>query len=147
MKKLIIVLVIGALGFVYWVSQREAPEVGQQIEIGGTNIESAELTAVGDYTGVGVAARTWDGTTYAHSVNADLDPPAQGKFYEGWLVRPDPFEILSTGRLEPNAIGYGLSFTIDRDMREYTNVVVTEETEANGLDGIPEAHVLEGAFE
>jgi len=148
MKKLIIVLIIGAVGFLYWVSQKEAPapEEGSQVEIGGQNIESAELTAVGDYEGVGVAARTWDGTTFAHSINADIDAPAEGTFYEGWLVRPNPFEIVSTGKLTPNVVGYGLSFTIDRDMREYTNVVLTEETEANGLDGVPEAHVLEGAF-
>ena len=29
---------------------------------------------------------------------------------------------------------------------EYNEVVITEETEANGLDGNPEIHVLEGSF-
>jgi hypothetical protein len=148
MKKFIIILIIGAIGFLYWVSQRAAPapQEGQKIEIGGTDIESAELTAVGGFEGVGVAARTWDGTTFAHSINADIDAPAPGTFYEGWLVMPDPFELISTGKLEPNAVGYGLSYTVDRDMRGYTDVVVTQEKEANGLDGIPETHVLEGSF-
>ena len=41
---------------------------------------------------------------------------------------------------------YVLTFSAPRDYPEHNKVVLTEETEALGLDGIPEAHVLEGSF-
>jgi hypothetical protein len=41
---------------------------------------------------------------------------------------------------------YVLQFESQEDMSSYKKVVITEETEANGLDNNPEAHVLEGNF-
>ena len=40
----------------------------------------------------------------------------------------------------------GFFFSDDLDMRNRDEVVITEETVANGLDDMPEAHVLEGSF-
>ena len=149
MKKLIIIAVIAILAG-YWLVGRQGdtgPSGGfmmdeQAVILSGT----AQLRAVGEYTGSGTATRKWDGTTFLHTVSAAIGAPAEGKFYEGWLVRPEPFEFVSTGRLEATDDGYGLTFVMERDFREHVNVVITEETEANGLDGIPEAHVLEGSF-
>ena len=106
--------------------------------------EEIELTAVNDYTGSGVAVRGLDGTTFTHQLYAQIEDPANGKFYEGWLVGEN---VVSTGRLEKNDDGvYYLEFTSEKDLSNLNEVVVTEETEANGLDGIPETHVLEGSF-
>jgi hypothetical protein len=148
MKKIIlIIIVLGVAG--YWFLGRDDAPSGDVTELNPEAVilsGTAQLSAVGDYTGEGVAGRQWDGTTFVHAVTAVLGAPADGTFYEGWLVRPDPFEFISTGKLSAGDDGYGLTFSMDRDLTGHTNIVITEETEANGLDGVPEAHVLEGAF-
>ena len=111
-----------------------------------TDVESADLNAVGDYSGSGTATRQYEGSTFTHTVTANIGAPAEGKFYEGWLVRKIPFSIVSTGKLEKNSNGYALSFTSADDLNSHSGIVVTEETESMGLDGKPEAHVLEGGF-
>lgn len=107
--------------------------------------EEAILSAVGDYTGSGTATNVdnTDGDTI-HEVVASLDEPAEGKFYEGWVVGPS---VISTGALESEGDGeWSLIFTTNQDISAHDRVVITEETLANGLDGVPEDHVLEGSF-
>jgi hypothetical protein len=117
-----------------------APEQVQTVS------ESTILEAVGTYTGSGVATRSWDGVTFTHTVTADLSDPATDKFYEGWLVAPSPLRFFSTGRMTKQGNQYVLTYTAAQDYPEYSDVVITEETTALGLDGEPEAHVLEGSF-
>jgi hypothetical protein len=110
-------------------------------------IESTKLEAVGGYTGSGTATRSFDGSIFTHTVAADIGDPAQGKFYEGWLVDKSPtLKFFSTGKMVKEGGKYTLKFTAKQDYPDYPDVVITEETEANGLDGVPEAHVLEGSF-
>ena len=73
--------------------------------------------------------------------------PAAGKFYEGWLVKKTPsLTFISTGKLaEENGV-WKLNFISPTNYMEYGQVVVTEESAANGLDNKPEAHVFEGDF-
>ncbi|MDQ3158938.1 MAG: anti-sigma factor [bacterium] len=106
----------------------------------------AQLSAVGEYTGSGEATRTFDlaGPKFFHDVIANIPDPAEGKFYEGWLVNNGKF--FSTGKLEKNGEQYILNYVGDKDYPDHNLVVITEETEANGLDNKPEAHVLEGSF-
>lgn len=107
-------------------------------------VEEAVLESVGTYTGDGLATRSFENGQFMHEVVANLDDPAEGKFYEGWLVGNG---FISTGRLESEGDGeWSLVFTSDEDLRSRDEVVITEETEANGLDNMPEAHVLEGSF-
>lgn len=109
---------------------------------------AAELSPVEPYSGSGVAVIIFDGTQFVHEVSATLPDPAEGKFYEGWLVRQQPQTVfISTGRLEKLEDGYNLQFQSDQDLSQYTSAVITEETEAQGLDGVPETHVLEGTFD
>lgn len=111
------------------------------------NYEETTLSAVGAYTGTAIATRSYTNAMFQHEVIAQLGDPAEGKFYEGWLVTPDLSSVISTGKLVKEAEGeYSLSFTADTDLRANVDVVITEETLANGLDGVPEAHVLEGSF-
>ena len=90
-----------------------------------------------------MATRTVEGE-YVHTVTANLGDPAPGDFYEGWVVGPS---VVSTGALEEEEDGvWTLVYTSTEDLSEHDRVVITEETSANGLDGIPEDHVLEGSF-
>ena len=107
-------------------------------------VEEATLVAVNGYRGSGEATRSYQDGEFMHEIVADLDDPAEGKFYEGWLVGD---RIVSTGRLENEGDNnWSLIFLSDEDLSSFDEVVVTEETEANGLDGIPETHVLDGTF-
>lgn len=109
--------------------------------------EEAELSAVSGQEGSGIATREYDGLAFIHTVTAFLDNAPAGKFYEGWLVKKDSEPLFfSTGELEPQGGGYGLVYSVNEDKSDYTEIVVTLESEANGLDGIPEVHVLEGEF-
>ncbi len=108
--------------------------------------ESTNLVAVGGYEGSGTATRQIaNADVFNHTIKAEIQPPAEGKFYEGWLVSSSGF--ISTGKLlagENNE--WMLEFEDNKDLSDYTQVVVTEETLADGLDNKPEAHVLEGEF-
>ena len=106
--------------------------------------QEATLEAVGTYTGSGSAESSYDGKMYSHKVTADIGDPAEGKFYEGWLV--GSFGFVSTGKMVKEGNQYVLQYESQEDMSSYKKVVITEETEANGLDNNPEAHVLEGNF-
>lgn len=119
------------------VSQEEAePE---------PEVEITMLEAVGSYTGSGTASRYFDSGRFIHIVEAEIPEPADGKFYEGWLVKGASF--FSTGKMESVDGRYELIYEANEDKSDYDDVVITEETEADGLDGKPEAHVLEGKFE
>lgn len=149
MKKIIILLVIVVAAGYWFIGRDSGPGESEQVQLDPKEVllsGSARLEAVGDYTGSGTATRQWDGKTFVHTVETNLGDPADGKFYEGWLVRPEPFEFISTGRLQQTDNGYGLVFSMPGNLTEHINIVITEETEASGLDGIPEAHVLEGSF-
>lgn len=111
-----------------------------------THAASITLRSVGNASGSGNATRTYDGTTFTHTVSASLPDPAAGKFYEGWLVQADKKTFISTGALTKDGVAYVLTFSDQSDRRDYPLVVITEETTANGTDNTPETHVLEGAF-
>ncbi len=104
-----------------------------------------EIQAVGSYSGSALAVRSYLDGKFSHSVEADISDPASGKFYEGWLVKGSSF--FSTGKMTKENGKYVLKYQSTDDQRDYNEVVITEETESLGLDGNPEAHVLEGEFE
>ncbi|MFC1651552.1 rhodanese-like domain-containing protein [Patescibacteria group bacterium] len=110
---------------------------------GGYPIE-IEIKAVSGYSGSGFAIRSFLDGEFFHRLEADLDDPAAGKFYEGWLVKGSDF--FSTGKMKKVSGQYVLEYTSNEDQRDYTEVVITEETESQGLDNNPETHVLEGEF-
>lgn len=151
---ILIYAVLGAIayGLIYYflIGKKEytpsTPEAQKQ-EQPQAKVESAELKAVGTYKGSGTATRSFDGKTFTHTVSADLDDPRKGTFYEGWLVKKEPTLVFfSTGKLEKENGKYTLRFTADQNYPDYKDVVITEETSSMGLDGKPEAHVLEGTF-
>ncbi|PID99419.1 hypothetical protein CSA80_01510 [Candidatus Saccharibacteria bacterium] len=161
-----IVVLAGIGGAVYWWGIREAePETTATVQPAPAQsapepktaeestmpqepaqpTESTTLTAVGNYSGSATATRTTSGN-FVHTVTAQLGAPADGDFYEGWLVIPGS-GFVSTGKLVQESGGeWSLNYTSDQDLSAYTQVVITEETGANGLDNVPEDHVLEGSF-
>lgn len=113
----------------------------------GPDAERTTLTGVGGFEGSGTATRSFDGTTFIHTARTDgIRDPAAGKFYEGWLVGGSDPTFFSTGKMEKMDGGYELRYEIGEDRSEYPKIFITEETEADGLDGVPEAHILEGSF-
>lgn len=108
-------------------------------------IQNANLVSVGDYTGSGIASSSYIDGIYSHSVSANIGDPAEGKFYEGWLA--GGFGFISTGKMVKDGDKYVLEFTSNEDLTsKYSKVVITEETAAEGLDNMPEAHVIEGSW-
>ena len=158
----LIVLVVVVLGGVWYFATKSAEKTPSRPSVKITTpssqeatpsstenpkVKSADLKPISPYTGSGVATRSFDGNTFIHTVMADIDDPASGKFYEGWLVKnPDTKEFFSTGKLTKEGGVYRLTFTASQNYPSHSGVVITEETAAKGLDGIPEAHVLEGSF-
>ena len=117
---------------------------GTQVEV---EVATTTLDSVGNYTGSGVATRIFANGIFTHTVTAKIADPASGKFIEGWLVNMSLTpKFFSTGKLKKENGEYKLTFTANKDYTKYSDIVITEETEANGLDGVPEAHVLEGTF-
>ena len=123
----------------------QVPENNQNADNAVESVESIELEAVGNHTGTGTANRTYDEENFIHLVVAQIGPSADGKFYEGWLVK-DGIPV-STGKMIAEGGDYSLLFQSDTDYSDHNLVVITEETEADGLDGKPEVHVLEGTFQ
>ncbi len=159
----LIVVLVG--GFLYVQSQKGEPQVkitpapstqqeqstesstttdNQKVEV---SVETVTLKAVAPYSGMGTATRIFANGVFIHTAVANIGDPAEGKFYEGWLVKKTPsLKLFSTGKLVKEGDVYKLTFIASQDYSDYKNVMITEETSANGLDGVPEAHVLEGTF-
>ena len=147
MKKgvLLLVIVLALVVFGWFLLGNDSDKM-ESDEVVPTDVieQEATLEAVGTYSGSGSAESSYDGKMYSHKVTADIGDPAEGKFYEGWLV--GSFGFVSTGKMVKEGNQYVLQFESQEDMSSYKKVVITEETEANGLDNNPEAHVLEGNF-
>lgn len=156
----LILLIIG--GVVYLRGRNKAKiseqqEVGEGVEIedkasefakmlGVTLPDDVEKISLNDVTGgasTGIATRKAEANKFVHSVLAALPDPEKGYWYEGWLVREDPFAVMYTGRLTMAKGGWVLDYTSGQNLSDYPKVVVTKE-KVN--DQRPEAHVLEGSF-
>ena len=157
---LVVVVLIGGLW--WWrakrVDQAEVlPAEGQGVEIEDRaselakrfgvilpdNLERAELKDVAGNVGRGIATRSYADGRFEHTVLAELPEPKASEWYEGWLVRDEPFSSIYTGKLRIAKGGFLLEFTGDMDWRDHAKVVVTSEKKD---DRKPETHVLEGEF-
>ncbi len=155
-KKLIIIIIsivvlVAIVGVYLYLSQNNnentSDTTSQETEV-KPDVTEISLNAVKPYTGTATATRSYSGGKFTHTVTATIADPASGKFYEGWLVIKKPeLKFFSTGRMTKQANGtYTLSYTSDTDQSAYNSVIITDETEANGLDGKPEAHVFDASF-
>jgi hypothetical protein len=157
---LVVVVLIGGLW--WWRAKRvERAEVlpaeGQGVEIEDRaselakrfgvilpdNLEQAELKDVTGGVSGGIATRSYADGKFELTVLAELPEPGVQKWYEGWLVRNEPFSSLYAGKLSVAKGGFLLEFSDDMDWRDHAKVVVTLEKKD---DRQPETHVLEGEF-
>jgi hypothetical protein len=128
------------------------PNITEKIESGFNyqipeDVERIELKDVSGGTGSGLATRKFENGKFSHVILADLEDPAAGSFYEGWLVRgkqgDSNYSIVLTGKLRVAKGGYLLEFESDKDYSDYKQVIVTLEKVD---DKNPETHILEGSF-
>lgn len=70
-----------------------------------------------------------------------VDPP-EGFFYEGWVVRKEPFKFISTGKLEKEGDNWVNVYTSETDYSDFIRYVLTIEPDDN--DPAPADHVVEG---
>lgn len=112
------------------------------------DVEKADLQAVTEQGGHGLATRQIEDGIYFHTVKAALPEIDRERFfYEGWLVRKVPFDYFSTGEMFTNNLSeFVLRFEGDPrgDYEEYTQIVITLEPYDDNPD--PGQHILEGEF-
>lgn len=159
---LVVVLVLVG-GLLWWraAKRAERPEVfpaeGEGVEIedrasqlakrlGVVLPETGERTSLKDVTGglgEGIATQSFEKNQFEQTILAMLPEPPVGSWYEGWLVRDEPFSSIYTGKLRLAKGGYLLEFSSSQDLRDHRKVVVTVEKKD---DKKPETHALEGEF-
>jgi thioredoxin 1 len=72
----------------------------------------------------------------------NLPEPSGDNFYEGWIVRPEPFDFISTGELTIEDGQYVNKYMTSTDYSDYNRYVLT--IEPNDGDPAPAGHILEG---
>lgn len=104
---------------------------------------TAILSDVSGGKGAGIAKAGYADKTYNLSVSfANLVEPENGDFYEGWLVRREPFNLLSTGKAQKLGGVYSNLYKSENNLLDYEFYVLT--IERNDGDSAPGVHILEG---
>ena len=105
---------------------------------------TAELEATGEFSGSGAAAAEFSAEKFTLTLSThDLPELSEPEFYEGWLMRVEPFDQISLGKLVPKEEGDALTLSLEtpENLTDYTRVSVTFENEGNTKT------ILEGVFE
>jgi hypothetical protein len=82
-----------------------------------------------------------------YNLLAEFDqlPEPQGTdFYEGWVVRKEPFHFISTGELSKQGENYFNVFSVQEDLTDHDFYVLTLEPDDG--DPAPAEHILEGTM-
>lgn len=142
MKK-IAALLLGLLVFSSCgAEEKEEPTVVEYLEVSLGSTYMADLTDVtgGPASGAAIMAISESGT-YLTAAFEELPDPAEGYFYEGWLVRTQgELSVLSTGALK----GDMNFFDSELDLSDHNQYVLTLEPDDG--DPAPADHVVEGTF-
>lgn len=114
-----------------------------------TDVRGWASAALADVTGgesFGIAHTQFESGLFTLISNmGNLPDPAEGYFYEGWLVRRgESMSVISTGVAEKTAEGYVNVYTSKIDLSEYDFYVLT--LEPNDEDPAPAEHILEGTL-
>lgn len=92
----------------------------------------------------GVAKFAYDEKFYMEAEFSNLPEPTGTDFYEGWLVRKDPFDFISTGVVEMVDGVYTNTYSSTTDYTDHDFYVLTIEPD-DGDPG-PADHVVEGTL-
>lgn len=104
---------------------------------------TAILGDVSGGKGTGIAKAGYADETYNLSVSfANLVELENGDFYEGWLVRHEPFNFISAGKAQKLGGVYSNLYKSENNLLDYDFYVLT--IERNDGDSAPGVHILEG---
>ena len=123
-------------------SSAEAPQQRADLEdvTGGASVRGIVTNNTS-----GIAMTILEDGRYSLTVTfANLPDPTGDDFYEGWVVRSDPFEAISTGKLENIDGVWQNTFVSETDLTDHLRYVLT--VEPNDGDPAPADHILEGDF-
>lgn len=105
----------------------------------------ANLVDVSGGSASGTATASFKDGQYTLTANfSNLPDPTGTDFYEGWLVRNKPLDVISTGRVNKVSGEYVNNFNDSRDLIDHDFYVLT--TEPDDGDPAPAAHILEGTL-
>lgn len=106
---------------------------------------SGVLEDVSGGTATGMAFARYDDTGYeAYATFENLPELDEGFFYEGWVVRKSPMNVISSGALIMENGEYVNRFNSDEDLTDHTFYVLTLEPDDG--DPAPAEHILEGTL-
>jgi len=93
----------------------------------------------------GVAQANFEDNTYSLLATFENLPDPKGTdFYEGWVVRKSPFDVISTGKIEKKNGVYTNMYSSGQDLTDHDFYVLT--IEPNDGDPAPAEHILEGTM-
>lgn len=102
-----------------------------------------DLSPVDGGNGSGAAMATFENDEYLMRAEINNIPdPEEGFFYEGWVVRPEPFNFISTGELKKEGDTWVNDYMSETDFTDHFRYVLTIEPDDN--DPAPADHVVEG---
>lgn len=122
-------------------------EMMSMIEMEDVDYEySGELTDVSGGDASGTAQSVYADDSYALYVSMENLPELDdGYFYEGWVVRPEPFQFISTGEVIEQDDGTWVNtYESATDNTDHINYVLTLEPDDG--DPAPAEHILEGTM-
>ena len=89
-------------------------------------------------------AKFEDGTYSLIATISDAPDPQNDDFYEGWIVRKQPFKFISTGKLDKDGDTYVNNYSSDEDLTDFDMYVLT--IEPNNENPAPAEHIVEGVM-
>lgn len=127
------------------ISKQEVKGVGRGVMMSMDYAYSATLADVVGGSVIGLVKANFQDNEYnLYSSLAGMIEPINGDYYEGWLVRKEPFGFVSTGKLEKIGGEYVNLYKTSTDLRDYNLYVVT--MEQNDGNPAPAKHILEGVL-
>lgn len=132
------------------IVSNESEEVKKQVMIDDYNI--VDVTGGEEVRGIATLDTRWHGkAAFANGMYSlavvfeNLPEPQNWDFYEWWIVQKEPFQFISTGKIEKKAWMQVDIFTSDIDYRSYDFYVLTLEPDDG--DPAPADHILEWTLE
>lgn len=155
---LILALIVG--GAYYFYTQKDKddsnkPLTSQESISGGSapeenNVsliepEKVNLSDVSGGEGSAIANRIFASKQFIHTITAQLPTQSSGKYYSGWLAKPNGtiVDYINTGKFEQTGDGFYLEFRSDIDYSDFKKVIVSLQS-AETVQ--PEKVILEGEF-